>query len=347
MRTAVASVNRSYFTGTFNSSNSVVTFTVDSSNASELCQFLSRLSAQCAADAGDMNKCANVPRVVILDNLHHAGRLEEVFDHYLAPAVAGGPYIIGTLSSGSCQSGSAATGLQLRHGFRWVACASHAEPARGFLGRQLRRRLLAVETQRRSYDGEMARVTEWLAATHLKLNKFLEGVASGAGLTALVSLSPKHFLSCPMDARGARNWFVDLWNQVLVPQLAEAVREGLGLYGTPLPHWDDPVQIPLEGWPWPERPQGLKSIPAQDVGLEDVVAVSPPESNETSSSRPGSIGTDSIGSSSASANANQECGSASDPPKRTSGGQDPLFNMLMHLQDATVANNGQKRPQNN
>ena len=116
-----------------------MTFSIDGNNVSELKQFLVKISSN-AEDA---------PKVVILDNLHHAGKLEDVFDDHLTASFDKGPFIIGTLNmaSGNGQQGQNATSLQLRHNFRWVLCANHVEPVKGFLGRYLRQKLLAVEVQ--------------------------------------------------------------------------------------------------------------------------------------------------------------------------------------------------------
>lgn len=51
------------------------------------------------------------------------------------------PYIIGTMNQATCST----TNLQLHHNFRWVLCANHMEPVKGFLARFLRRKLVEEE----------------------------------------------------------------------------------------------------------------------------------------------------------------------------------------------------------
>ena len=83
---------------------------------------------------------------------------------------------------------------------------------------------MEVETRTRQYDGEMAAVVEWVARVHTRLNKVTEGHSSSD-----VSLGPALFLDCPVDGdvARARAWFVQLWNEGLVPLVRDAVREGL------------------------------------------------------------------------------------------------------------------------
>lgn len=66
------------------------------------------------------------------------------------------------------------------HIFRWVLCANHMEPVKGFLGRYLRRKLLEHELREcgGTRNAEMAAVVEWLPRVWLHLNKFLESHSS-------------------------------------------------------------------------------------------------------------------------------------------------------------------------
>lgn len=59
---------------------------------------------------------------------------------------------------------------------RWVLCANHMEPVKGFLGRYLRRKLLEHELREcaGTRNAEMAAVVEWLPRVWQYLNKFLE-----------------------------------------------------------------------------------------------------------------------------------------------------------------------------
>ena len=97
----------------------------------------------------------NRPEVLLLDNLHLAADLEGLLGELANTA----PMILATLT----QAGGSTTDLQLRTSFRWVLLAHHVEPVRGFLGRHLKRRLLAVEVESRSYNAEAYEVAEWVA----------------------------------------------------------------------------------------------------------------------------------------------------------------------------------------
>lgn len=55
---------------------------------------------------------SEMPQVVILDNLHHAGALGDIFNGFIKYQKC--PYIIGTMNQATCSS----TNLQLHHNFR-------------------------------------------------------------------------------------------------------------------------------------------------------------------------------------------------------------------------------------
>ncbi|XP_018575253.1 neuron navigator 3 isoform X2 [Anoplophora glabripennis] len=227
----------------------VATFNVDNKSGKELRQYLAHLSEQAAAGDNSVLPC-----VVVLDNLHKAGPLADA----LGSLPRNLPCLLGTMAQSACS----ATSLQLQHGFRWVLVAPHMEPARGLLGRVLRRRLATLELEQ-GLQPELAAILGWLPRVWQHLNAFLETHSSGD-----VAIGPRLFLSCPLELDAARAWFADVWNYSLAPYLREAAREGLQLYGRRAP-WTDPTQFILDTYPWPGAPpQGLTTIPAKDVGLE-------------------------------------------------------------------------------
>ncbi|CAH1105568.1 unnamed protein product [Psylliodes chrysocephalus] len=227
----------------------VATFNVDNKSGKELRQYLNHLSEQAAAGDNSVLPC-----VVVLDNLHKAGTLADA----LGSLPRNLPCLLGTMAQSACS----ATSLQLQHGFRWVLVAPHMEPARGLLGRVLRRRLAALELEQ-GPQPELAAILGWLPRVWQHLNAFLETHSSGD-----VAIGPRLFLSCPLELDAARAWFADVWNYSLAPYLREAAREGLQLYGRRAP-WTDPTQFILDTYPWPgSPPQGLTTISAKDVGLE-------------------------------------------------------------------------------
>ncbi|XP_074029206.1 sickie isoform X2 [Leptinotarsa decemlineata] len=227
----------------------VATFNVDNQSGKELRQYLTHLSEQAAAGDNSVLPC-----VVVLDNLHKAGTLADA----LGSLPRNLPCLLGTMAQSACS----ATSLQLQHGFRWVLVAPHMEPARGLLGRVLRRRLATLELEQ-GPQPELAAILGWLPRVWQHLNAFLETHSSGD-----VAIGPRLFLSCPLELDAARAWFANVWNYSLAPYLREAAREGLQLYGRRAP-WTDPTQFILETYPWPgAAPQGLTTISAKDVGLE-------------------------------------------------------------------------------
>ncbi|XP_078326056.1 neuron navigator 2-like isoform X7 [Crassostrea virginica] len=235
---------------------SVATFNVDHKSAKELRQYLANIAEQC-----ENTGVGELPSVIILDNLHHVGSLGEVFNGFLSVKYQKCPYIIGTMNQATCST----TNLQLHHNFRWVLCANHMEPVKGFLGRYLRRKLVEAEVRTGIRNNDLNKIIDWVPKVWLHLNKFLETHSSSD-----VTIGPRLFLSCPMEIAGSKVWFTDLWNYSIVPYLLEAVREGLQVYGKRAP-WEDPTDWVLESYPWAtakdEDPSLLKIRP-EDVGYD-------------------------------------------------------------------------------
>ena len=81
-------------------------------------------------------------------------------------------------------------------------------------------RLLQVRSG--NANNELSKIVEWIPKVWQHLNKFLEAHSSSE-----VTVGPRLFLACPMDAAQAHVWFTDLYNFSIVPYLLEAVREGI------------------------------------------------------------------------------------------------------------------------
>ncbi|XP_075352124.1 neuron navigator 3 isoform X10 [Mycteria americana] len=273
--------------------DAIATFNVDHKSSKDLRQYLANLAEQCSAD----NNGADLPAVIILDNLHHISSLSDIFNGFLNCKYNKCPYIIGTMNQGV----SSSPNLELHHNFRWVLCANHTEPVKGFLGRYLRRKLIETEIERNTRNNELIKIIDWIPKTWHHLNSFLETHSSSD-----VTIGPRLFLPCPMDVDGSRVWFTDLWNYSLVPYLLEAVREGLQMYGKRAP-WEDPSKWVADTYPWSsaslqhEWPSLLQLRP-EDVGYEGY------------------------------ASAKEGTTSKHVPQTDTEG--DPLMNMLMRLQEA-------------
>ncbi|XP_046713444.1 neuron navigator 2 isoform X2 [Silurus meridionalis] len=243
--------------GRIDTHTAIATFNVDHKSSKELRQYLLAVMEQCSEDQHE------APLVIILDNLHHISSLGEIFNGLLTQTRQHYPYIIGTMS----QTTSSSPNLQLHHNFRWVLCANHTEPVKGFLGRFLRRKLIETEISSRTRNPALVKITEWIPRVWHHLNCFLEAHSSSD-----VTIGPRLFLSCPMDVDGSRIWFTDLWNYSIIPYILEAVREGLQLYGRRAA-WEDPARWVMDTFPWrsssqhPDWPALLKLRP-EDVGLD-------------------------------------------------------------------------------
>ncbi|KYO47810.1 hypothetical protein Y1Q_0019864 [Alligator mississippiensis] len=273
--------------------DAIATFNVDHKSSKDLRQYLANLAEQCSAD----NSGADLPLVIILDNLHHIGSLSDIFNGFLNCKYNKCPYIIGTMNQGV----SSSPNLELHHNFRWVLCANHTEPVKGFLGRYLRRKLIETEIEKNMRNNDLIKIIDWIPKTWHHLNSFLETHSSSD-----VTIGPRLFLPCPMDVDGSRVWFTDLWNYSLVPYLLEAVREGLQMYGKRAP-WEDPSKWVADTYPWSSASlqhdwPSLLQLRPEDVGYEGY------------------------------AFAKEGTTSKHIPQSDTEG--DPLMNMLMRLQEA-------------
>ncbi|KAM9467560.1 neuron navigator 3 isoform 7-T7 [Clarias gariepinus] len=278
---------------------SLACFNVDQKSSKDLCQYLSALAERCNCDEGKRER--QLPLVVLIDNLHHIGNLSDIFNGFLNCKYHKCPYVIGTMNQGV----SCSPNLELHHNFRWVLCANHTEPVRGFLGRFLRRKLIEMEIDKNTRSNELIKIIDWIPKTWQHINTFLEAHSSSD-----VTIGPRLFLSCPMEVEGSRVWFTDLWNFSLVPYLLEAVREGLQLYGKRAV-WEDPSKWVIDSSPWSSAPlqrdsQSLLPLRPEDVGYDAFSSykdgASPKQSHKHTAQ------SDSDG--------------------------DPLMNMLMRLQEA-------------
>ncbi|XP_037702401.1 neuron navigator 3 isoform X2 [Choloepus didactylus] len=273
--------------------DAIATFNVDHKSSKELQQYLANLAEQCSAD----NNGVELPVVIILDNLHHVGSLSDIFNGFLNCKYNKCPYIIGTMNQGV----SSSPNLELHHNFRWVLCANHTEPVKGFLGRYLRRKLIEIEIERNIRNNDLVKIIDWIPKTWHHLNSFLETHSSSD-----VTIGPRLFLPCPMDVEGSRVWFMDLWNYSLVPYILEAVREGIQMYGKRAP-WEDPAKWVLDTYPWssaslPQEGPALLQLRPEDVGYEGCTST-------------------------------KEATTSKHIPQTDTEG-DPLMNMLMKLQEA-------------
>ncbi|XP_069831650.1 neuron navigator 3 isoform X3 [Dendropsophus ebraccatus] len=277
----------------------VATFNVDHKSSKELRQYLANLADQCSADND-----TDPPLVIILDNLHHIGSLSDIFNGFLNCKYSKCPYIIGTMN----QSILSSPNLELHHNFRWVLCANHMDPVKGFLGRYLRRKLIEIEIGKSLRNNDLIKIIEWIPKAWHHLNNFLETHSSSD-----VTIGPRLFLSCPMDVDGSKIWYTDLWNYSVIPYLLEAVREGLQMYGKRAP-WEDPSKWIRDTFPWNSASSqhecpALLHLRPEDVGYDGYVTA-------------------------------KEGTTSKNVPESDKDG-DPLMCMLMRLQEAANFSSGQ------
>lgn len=80
------------------------------------------------------------------------------------------------------QTNGNASSLQMHHSFRWVVCANHTEPVKGFLLRYLKRKLIENEVKMASnnigLNPEINKIVEWIPKLWNHLNQFLESHSS-------------------------------------------------------------------------------------------------------------------------------------------------------------------------
>ncbi|KAJ6651372.1 hypothetical protein lerEdw1_020945 [Lerista edwardsae] len=284
--------------GRQNTEDAIVTFNVDHKSSKDVQQYLANLAEQCSAD----NSSADLPVVIVLDNLHHVGSLSDIFNGFLNCKYNKCPYIIGTMNQGV----SSSPNLELHQNFRWVLCANHTEPVKGFLSRYLRRKLIETEIERNVRNTDLIKIIDWIPKTWHHLNSFLEAHSSSD-----VTIGPRLFLPCPLSVDGSRVWFTDLWNYSLVPYIMEAVREGLQMYGKRAP-WEDPSRWIAETCPWSSLQHdwsSLLQLRPEDVGYEGYASA-------------------------------KEGTTSKHIPQAESEG-DPLMNMLMRLKEAATYSSAQ------
>ena len=135
------------------------------------------------------------------------------------------------------------------------------------------------------------------------------------------------------EAQGdqVRRWFLQLWNDKLHAKISEAIKEGIQMYGHRA-QWEDPVKYLEDNWPWANSSPliNMQRIRPEDVGYDSkkLVEIQQYQQNGTVSStngtgipRPSSTGT------------SLSSGSGTGTTE-----SDPLFNMLLHLQEAAANN---------
>lgn len=235
--------------------------------------------------------------VIVLDNLNHCKSPEKLLEPFGVGTSIKSLYLI-------CVTNVKSTS-ELQD-FCWIVCNNNSPPVQSYLARKLRRSYLEHQiSQSQKPDDVLSLVITWLPKCWQHINTFLESY-NGPDVT----IGPRMFSSCPMDAASARVWFTDLWNFSVVPYVISAVKRCLNRKSSSIT-WSDPTQWVMETMPWRDNAPNLLHINADDV------KTSPTESDYSTTSLLMS----------------QSSGLASQSSNATSS-SDPLFNMLMRLQEA-------------
>ena len=168
--------------------------------------------------------------------------------------------MIGTINQSDVSS------LNLHHSFKWVLCVNHTEPVRSYLSRFLQRRLIDFETKSQTRSAELEKIVSWMPQLWQHVNKYIE-LYNSSDLT----LGPKIFTSVPIDFKKSLTWFIELWNNHLVPFMIDTIKEGVQVYGTKM-SWEDPKTWIAETFPWSLYDSSvlnnLYSIESHQVGFD-------------------------------------------------------------------------------
>ncbi|XP_051676414.1 neuron navigator 1 isoform X4 [Oryctolagus cuniculus] len=257
----------------------VSTFNMHQQSCKDLQLYLSNLANQIDRDTG----MGDVPLVILLDDLSEAGSISELVNGALTCKYHKCPYIIGTTNQPVKMTPN--HGLHLS--FRMLTFSNNVEPANGFLVRYLRRKLVESDSDVNANKEELLRVLDWVPKLWYHLHTFLEKHSTSDFL-----IGPCFFLSCPIGIEDFRTWFIDLWNNSIIPYLQEGAKDGIKVHGQKAA-WEDPVEWVRDTLPWPSAQQDqskLYHLPPPTVGPHSIA--SPPEDRTVKDSTPSSLDSD-------------------------------------------------------
>ncbi|CAL8250137.1 unnamed protein product [Arctogadus glacialis] len=235
-----------------------VNFNMHRQSNKELQLYLSDLANQIDRESG-----GEMPLAIVIDDISDATTISELINGALTCKYHKCPYIIGTTNQ-PVKMGSN-HGLHLS--FRMVTFSNNVEPANGFLVRYLHRKAVEAKQKEKVHDpaGHQAllSVLDWVPQLWYHLHTFLEKHSTSDFL-----IGPCFFLSCPVTVTEFRPWFIDLWNQSIIPYLQEGARDGSKVHGQKAV-WEDPVDWVRGTLPWPNAQQDqsrLFHLPPPTVG---------------------------------------------------------------------------------
>ncbi|XP_076839892.1 neuron navigator 1-like isoform X2 [Brachyhypopomus gauderio] len=233
----------------------VITFNMHQQTSKELQLYLSNLANQIEHDSN----AEDIPLVIVLDDVNDASSISELVHSTLTCKYYKCPFIIGTTN----QPVKISPNHGLHLSFRMVTFSNNVEPINGFLLRYLHRKLIEAEREILICEGQMMKVLDWVSKLWYHLHTFLEKYG-----TADFLIGPCFFLSCPVTIEEFRSWFIDLWNQSIIPYLQEGAKDGMKVHGKK-DAWEDPVEWVRDTLPWPSAQQDqvkLSHLPPPTAG---------------------------------------------------------------------------------
>ncbi|XP_056094364.1 neuron navigator 1 isoform X5 [Rhinichthys klamathensis goyatoka] len=219
----------------------ITTFNMHQQTYKDLQLYLSNLANQIDRDCGT----EDIPLVIILDDISDGSSITDLVNSALTCKYHKCPYVIGTTN----QSVKMSSNHGLHLSFRMITFSNNVEPANGFLVRYLHRKLVETEDDSAVQSAEVLRVLDWVPKLWYHLHTFLEKHSTSDFL-----IGPCFFLSCPVTLAEFRTWFIDLWNQSIIPYLQEGAKDGVKVHGQKAA-WEDPVEWVRDTLPWPSAQQ--------------------------------------------------------------------------------------------
>lgn len=276
-----------------NGSGKVVHLDAKLKEASELQDFLANLTGDFI---GTSNKRAETT-VVVLDNIPNPALLQTLFQPLLSASKKLSPHLYFICILPYCDEST----LHYNQ-FQWIVFSSATQPVESLLTRKLRRSYIENQISNNDISDDLLSVVIlWLPKCCQHVNNCLEAFGDFD-----VTIGPRMFSDCPMNAATSRVWFADIWNYTIVPYVISVVRSYMNKTNSIASEistkWKDPTLWVKETMPW-------NDVDLHYIKFDDVVT-SPTTDSELSIT-------------------SQTSASA------TSSSSDPLLNMLMRLQEAT------------
>ncbi|CDW54450.1 neuron navigator 2 [Trichuris trichiura] len=245
---------------------------VDPSRGRSAIAILNGKSGGCKGRSSDLTQmirheikssiCGN-PLVLILQNWAETeDQLSELLCALAQSQAISNTYVI--VVANRLVAKKASADAQLHQEFRYVLSMDQGEASRDRLFKVLRRRLIDGEVRRQGkLPSELAKVFDWLPKIWSYLYKYFEAFAPGG-----MPLSPDLFVDCPLDKQESRQWFVDLWNKVILPELAKTVPKACERQAR-CQDWPEPSSFIVDSWPWTDGPNAvelLRTLPYAKAG---------------------------------------------------------------------------------